>query len=175
MRVETPVRRVVVLRLAAFAHRERRHGREGPVVGHPAGDGEPRAVFGAVGKGVPVAAISRREHLGQTRRAGGQVRRDRDPAIARRGGLDDVEVMGRSAVQDADGNRVEARGRRRVGAEFAFKLRERRVIAEHRDRHAGPVIADPAGQVVLCGKAVDPGPESDPLHSALDLESPSVG
>jgi hypothetical protein len=63
--VEPAVRRIVVLRLAFRAHRERRHGGQRPVVGHAGDDGEPGTAVGAVDERVAEPPVRRVRQLGQ--------------------------------------------------------------------------------------------------------------
>ena len=65
---------------ARLAHRERRHGRQRPVVGHVPDDGEPGAAVGAVDERVPEPPVGRIGELAQAVRAGRGVRRDQGPA-----------------------------------------------------------------------------------------------
>ena len=74
--VEAAVGRVLVLRLAARAHREAGHRRARPVVGDAAHDREARAAVGAVDERVAVAAVGGVEQLAQAVVAGGGVGRD---------------------------------------------------------------------------------------------------
>src|SRR5262245_43797629 len=52
------MQRVVVLRLACWTHRERRHGSVRPVVRDIALDGEARSAIGAIDKGILVAPVA---------------------------------------------------------------------------------------------------------------------
>ena len=80
LRVEAAVSGVMVFGGALLAHRERRHGRQRPVVGHIPDDGEPGAAVGAVDERVPEPPIGRIGKLAQAVRAGRGVRRDQGPA-----------------------------------------------------------------------------------------------
>jgi len=74
--VEAPVEGVFVFFTAVRAERKTAHGRAGPVVGNGAGDGVTRAAVGAVGEGVPVAAIVGITHVRDAVGAGGHIRAD---------------------------------------------------------------------------------------------------
>ena len=69
--VEAAVGGVVVFGRAPLAHRERRHGRQRPVVGHVADDGEPGPAVGAVDERVPEPPVGRvgRARAGSPRRS----------------------------------------------------------------------------------------------------------
>ncbi len=76
LRMETPVSRVVVLRLAGRAHLETRHRGLRPVVRNAPRDREPRPAVGAVQERIAIAPVGGIEQLAQTVGAGGRIRRN---------------------------------------------------------------------------------------------------
>ena len=61
--MKAPIRRVLVLASAIRTHGEISHGRQWPIIGDVACDGEAWPAVGAVGERVPKAAVGRVEHL----------------------------------------------------------------------------------------------------------------
>jgi hypothetical protein len=74
--MEAAVQGIVIFRLTLRAHLEIAHGGLEPVIGHAFNYGKARATVGAVGKGIPVAAVFRIQQLVKTRLAGSNVRRN---------------------------------------------------------------------------------------------------
>ena len=74
--MKTAVQGIVILPLAVGAHPELTHGGLRPVVGYVFDDGEAGSAVGAVGEGVTIAPVLRREDLVPAWEAGGDVRRD---------------------------------------------------------------------------------------------------
>src|SRR2546429_4511478 len=61
--VKAPVRWIMVLAGAVLAHRKRRHGGSGAVVGHVADDGKPRSAIRTVRQSISIAAVGRLEKV----------------------------------------------------------------------------------------------------------------
>ena len=164
--VEPPVRRIVVLRGAGVAQREAPHGRVGPVVGDPHGDGEPGSAVGAIDEGVAGATVRRVPQLGQAVVADGDVGRDEGAQGTLTGALDDVEpdARGRWARGRIDGGDPRQRGRLGDHSAQAFLDRGRWPLDLHED--ALGVVADVPGQPELVGQPAHEGPETDSLHDA---------
>ena len=74
--MKTAVQRVIIFPLAIGTHPELPHGGPGPIVGYVFDDGEAGPAVGAVGEGVAIAPVLRREDLFPAWEAGGNVRRD---------------------------------------------------------------------------------------------------
>jgi hypothetical protein len=166
LRVEAAVGRVVVLRPARAAHREPRHRRQGPVVGDPAHDGEPRAAVRAVDERIPEAPVAGIAQLRQ--------------AVPARRGISRHQRRGRPAGRPGD---REARVPARLDVDRSHRLDDgerRRLVAQRGeepvdglgaalclDLDAAGVVADEAGKPVLRGGPMHERAEPDPLHDAL--------
>ena len=103
--VETAVTGVVVFGGARLAHRERRHGRHRPVVGHIPDDGEPGPAVGAVDERVPEPPVGRIDELAQAVGAGRGVRRYQGPAPPGGPRATGRRCPGRLAGGDGEGRR----------------------------------------------------------------------
>jgi hypothetical protein len=171
LRVEPPVRGVVVLGPAARAHLEARHRRQRPVVGNAAHDREARAAVGAVDERVAVAAVGRVEQLAQAvvaRRGVGRHERGRLPAV--RAG-EDAEAALAGHRELARPHRLDRRERRRLVGEPAQEAVDLGVAPLDLEQHAPLVVEHEARQRQLAGEAEDEGAEADTLHGALDARA----
>ncbi len=172
LRVEPPVERVLVLAPARGAHREGGHRRGRPVVGHVAGDREAGPAVGAVREGVEVAPVRGVLDLAQALGARGEVGRYRDAARPLPFARDD-----REARQGLGGDRLLTHlanegGRRSLLPETPEEGLEGLGAPEGLDRDPAGVVAHAAGEALLEGEAVDPGPKADALNGAPD-ENPA--
>ena len=128
LRVETPVERVVIFRLAGRAHLERRHRRVGPVVGDVLNDGEARPAVRAVSEGVAIAPVGRIENLRQAVVARRHIRRYRLVRAGLRLTVADLEH--RRAICRAGWTVTRSmRERRRFGGDGACETVQRAVLA----------------------------------------------
>ena len=75
LRMESSVRRIVILRLASRAHREPRHRSLRPVIRNPPRNREPRPAIGAIQKRIPEPPVLRIQQLPQTILASRRIRR----------------------------------------------------------------------------------------------------
>ena len=149
LRVKTPVRRIVVLAPARLAHRERRHRRRGPVVGHVARDGEPRPAVGAVGERVAIAAVGRVEDFADAFRAGREIRRNRHAQVGATRARHDGERVQSLGCDGAGAHIQDLRRRRRLVDQPIGEIIERALRPERIDDHAGGVVADAAGHALF--------------------------
>jgi hypothetical protein len=94
LRMESPVGRVVVLRLTRPAHREASHRRTRPVVGDVADDRVARTAIGAVGERVAEAALGGLADLSHAVRTATGVGGDQGIAANRRLARNDHEAGG---------------------------------------------------------------------------------
>lgn len=163
LRMETPIRRIVVFAPAVRTHGEGRHAGVRPVVGQVARQGVARAAVRAVDEGMAPAPVGGIEQLGEAVRAGGGIRRHR--GIRRAVETDfylEAAHVARRRFRRLHGRH--AGQRRRFGLEPRDEILDRRHGALHLDVHALAVVAHPAGEVQFLRQAIDEGPEADALH-----------
>jgi hypothetical protein len=148
--METAIGWIVVFALALGAHRERAHGRGRAVVGQGGDDGKARAAVGAVGEGIAEAAVARIEDLGETGRAGGQIRHDQRAFLAA-GAFADLEAHDAERVQERGFQALDDRNRGPVALEPQQEFAQGRLAPLGLDHDAGRRIADPAVEPQLQG------------------------
>ncbi|EJK90183.1 hypothetical protein UUU_33030 [Klebsiella pneumoniae subsp. pneumoniae DSM 30104 = JCM 1662 = NBRC 14940] len=165
--VKTAIGRIAEFRLTRGTERERRHCGEGPVVGHGANNGQPRAAVGAVDKGVAVAACPGIVHLREARRAGRGIGHNLSPHPSRPT-LADGEILrrGRPAIGNAGGT-VDPRQRRAVVSQSGSKT----VVApDQPHQYAVAVVTDIAAAGLRPGQLPDKGAEPHPLHFTANAD-----
>src|SRR5919199_846599 len=172
--VEAAVGWGVVISLAVGAHLEVCHRGHGPVVGHRAGYGEPRAAVGAVGERIPVAPVCRIEEFLKTLRTGCYVWRDQGAAPDSFPAFLYPEV---SLLPDREGPPGYAfdHGQRR--SFFLYLLQEafqllRRTLRLDVDPFG--VVAHQPGKPMPPRQSVDEGPKAHALHDAPHGDLPAL-
>ena len=164
---------VVVFAGAGRAHGERGHRGRGPVVGHVADDGISWPAIGAVDERIPVAPVGGIQQFLATIRADRQVRRHQGIDHVAGDALADEERLEGFRLGDIgrlDGGDDGRRGWLPLDRFQKLPVPVARSLGVN--EHAGGVVQHPAVNVVVAGKAVDEGPETDTLHHATNPVEP---
>ena len=176
LRVKPAIARIAVFGGAPTAHRETLHGGGRPVVGQPLDDREPWATVGAGDEGMAVATVGGVAHLGQARRAGGDVGgHERARAGAGRA-LEDPEPAGRLGGLRRNlhgGDPIDDGQPRRLGRDGRLERRHRLARPLHFRHDAGGRVLDEAGEPQTRGLPPDERAESHALHDTGDGEPPA--
>ena len=165
-----PVFNVRKLRRTVRAHRELRHGGEGPVVGHGADYGKPGTAVRTVYEGIPVPAVRGVEQLAQAVLADADVGRDErahglspvaadypEPLIAARSG------------QLAAFHRFYHGKRRGLVPQLSEKPAKLRLLALELQLGSPGAVAHPACQLMPPYQPVNEGPKAHTLHNTPDF------
>ena len=172
LRVEAPVRGVVVLPLAGRAHGKLRHRGLRPVVGNAPRNGEARPAVGAVQKRVAEAAVRGVEQLPQAIRAGRRIGRNSGAHLACNLTGNNAKLRPPGKGQFPHRDRVDARQRRRLGAQAAEKGLHALLRSLDFDRHSAGIVADKPRQALFLRQPVDKRPKSHPLHHSAHQHAP---
>ncbi len=145
--VETSVRWVVVLGLAAVAHQERGHGRERPVVRGLSGDGETGPTIGAVDERVAIAPVLWIVHFGTTVGTDFEIWRNQRGGVVVAPALDDDKVGVARRVDVTTFDCVDVGQRRRIGQKPKHEVVDGRPWAFEFNEDAGAVVADKSVEI----------------------------
>jgi len=171
--VESPRRRIAILRRALRARGERPHRGRLPVVRERLDDRAPRSAVGAGDERVGEPPITWIGHLGEACRAGRDVGgHERRPHRGGPPAFEDHEARGwrRRARHTFDGDVFDAGQRRCSGGEAVDERRHGMLRPFDLRRHAAGTVLDPAGQAEPGGPSPEEGPEAHALHDAGDAE-----
>ncbi len=174
LRVEPPIRDVLVFTAAVLAHLERRHRRRRPVVRDVGRNRQAGPAVGAVRERIPEPAIGRIEDFRDARVAGGQVGRNRDPAVWGSLAVDDDERGRPFGLDGRDMKVADAGGGWRGDVQRRLEAIERLMVPERIDSHASRIVEDPASDPSINRGAVDPGTEADPLDDSANPDPASL-
>src|SRR5918912_4481104 len=172
--VEAAVGWVIVLSPALGAHLEVCHRGHGPVVGHRAGYGEPRAAVGAVGERIPVTPVCRIKELREAVLAGGDIRRDQGAAPAPFPALLHPEVSLLTHRERSPGHGLDH------GQRWSFFLYLPQEAVQLLRRALGldvdpfGVVAHQPGKPTPPRQSVDEGPKAHALHDAPHGDLPAL-
>ncbi|MPN22237.1 hypothetical protein SDC9_169620 [bioreactor metagenome] len=163
--MEAAVGRVGVLRGAVRTHGEPAHRGRRPVVRQILDDRQPWAAVGAGGERVAVAAVGRVGHLGQTVRAGRDIRWDErtDPRQVP-AGHDPEPLLAGHRREVASGEIDHPRQRRQGVEQVGEEVVEGAGRALGLDEHLQVVVAAPPGDPVPGRHDGDVRPEADTLY-----------
>ena len=166
--VEAAVEGILVFGPAPRAHLERRHRRQGPVVGHSAHDREARPAVRAVRERIAVPPVPRIHHLGETviaRRHIGRDGRIGAPAVL---ALRDPEARLAGRIERLIAHPLDDRQRGSIRAQPLEQPLEGTRLPLGLDQHPPGVVQHPARQVKLGCQPVDEGTKADALHGPLN-------
>ena len=177
LRVIAAGRRVAVFRRAFRAHREGRHARAAPVVGHPVENRQPRTALRAVDERVQTAAVLRIKQLCTAAFTGRDIGRNKDVAALVLALNDRKCVENRVFVRPAVRLlRIENDGTlRRMLPQICGETVDRFRIALRNDLDIAALVRDRPADAEALRRNCRERPESQALHNAENPYQPLHG